>query len=165
MSQDSPLLQHLGSPRAMKVLTELLYEKLLKDDRLIGLFVGCDVEELMLHQNQFLTFCFSEFPLDSDVVEVICQQHERFFERGLNEHHFDIVVEYLVETLHDLRLKRLLIEQVNFALSKLRVVFEDGAALHGSGEVYNEEEEEEDEEYLENINQELEFLRNRLALL
>lgn len=135
----------------MKALADILNGKLQEDERLFDIFNGFDLEVL-----------FIEFPLDFEVPGHLLEQHENYFQMGLNEHHFDILMEHLVDTLVELRLKRHLIEEVIDLVGKLRKAFQEGAALFGGS---HEEERNNHEDESDMIDEELAYLRRRLALL
>ena len=53
-------------------------------------------------------------------------KHERLFERGLNESHFDRFVAYLVDSIRSLGVHRELVNEAAEMLSPLRHVFAEG---------------------------------------
>jgi truncated hemoglobin YjbI len=87
--QQNFLLHRIGGPAALEAAVEILYEKLLTDDKLTRFFEGVDMEQLKLHQRKFLTIALTEIPKGVDVPGLMKEKHKRFFAIGLNETHFD----------------------------------------------------------------------------
>jgi truncated hemoglobin YjbI len=133
MAQAKPvhLLDRIGGRRKLSTIVESLYEKVLEDDRLIEFFAGYDVDDLIDHQKRFLSFALTEIPKDYDVLDLIERRHARFFERGLSEKHYDLMIHYLVESLHENRVKQALVNEVVQSVKPYRAAFEEGARKYG----------------------------------
>ncbi len=127
------LLDRIGGRRSLYAVVENLYEKVLEDDRLIEFFAGCDIDDLIDHQKRFLSFVMTDFPPDFDVYDLITRRHARFFERGLSEKHYDLMIYYLVQTLKECRVKMDVITDVVASVKPYRKAFEDGAKRYGAG--------------------------------
>ena len=69
---------------------------------------------------------FTEVPDDFDYLNMVRVKHERLFERGLNEAHFDRFVSYLVDALRSLGVQRDLVNEAAEMLAPLRHVFAEG---------------------------------------
>ena len=64
-------------------------------------------------------------------MNMVRVKHERLFERGLNEAHFDRFVGCLVDALRSLGVQRDLVNQAAENVSPLRHVFVEGNVSHG----------------------------------
>ena len=122
----------MGGRRKLYSVVELLYEKVLEDDRLIEFFAGCDIDDLIDHQKRFLSFVMTDFPPDFDVHDLITRRHARFFERGLNEKHYDLMIYYLVQVLRECRVKADVVSDVVASVKPYRKAFEEGARRYGA---------------------------------
>ena len=133
MDQKKPvhLLDRMGGRQKLNLIVESLYEKVLEDDRLIEFFAGYDVDDLIDHQKRFLSFALTEIPKDYDVIDLIERRHARFFERGLNEKHYDLMIYYLVGSLRENHVKQHLIDEVVQCVRPYRKAFEEGARRFG----------------------------------
>lgn len=133
MEQTKPnhLLERIGGRRKLSMIVESLYEKVLEDDRLIEFFAGYDVDDLIDHQKRFLSFALTEIPKDYDVIDLIERRHARFFERGLSEKHYDLMIYYLVGSLRENHVKQNLIDEVLQSVKPYRIAFEEGARRFG----------------------------------
>ncbi|WP_309379861.1 group I truncated hemoglobin [Cerasicoccus frondis] len=97
----STLYDKLGGEPAIDAAVDIFYVKVLADDRIKHFFVGIDMDKMRDHQKKFLTFAFggpsqysgrSMGPAHAHLVK----------EMGLNDTHFDAVVENLGATLTEL---------------------------------------------------------------
>lgn len=66
---------------------------------------------------------FTECPDDFDFMTMLRNKHERLFQRGLNETHFDRFMACFVDTLHSLGVQRDLIDEAVQTLGPIRHVF------------------------------------------
>jgi hypothetical protein len=76
---------------------------------------------------------FTEIPDDFDFLTMIRKKHERLWQRGLNETHYDRFIGHLVATFHSLGIHQDLIDEAEQTLSPLRHVFEEGQSAGASG--------------------------------
>ncbi len=106
----SSLYDRLGGEPAIDAAVDIFYVKVLADDRIKHFFVGVDMDKQRDHQKKFLTFAFggpSEYtgrsmgPAHAHLVK----------EMGLNETHFDAVIENLGATLVELNVPEELIAE------------------------------------------------------
>lgn len=97
----STLYEKIGGEAAVDAAVKLFYKKVLADDRIKHFFEGVDMEKQASHQKRFLTYAFGGAP---DYPGKSMQMaHKRLVEEmGLNDEHFDAVMENLGATLQDL---------------------------------------------------------------
>ena len=96
----STLYAQLGGAAAVDAAVELFYRKVLADERIKDFFEGIDVRRLAGHQKAFLALAFGG-PANYR-GQALSKAHADLVARGLNDSHFDTVVELLAETLRDL---------------------------------------------------------------
>ncbi len=96
----STLFEQLGGQAAIDAVVDRFYDKVLKDDRVRHFFEGIDMRRQRAHQKAFLTMVFGgpkQYPGRS-----LRAAHQRLVEQmGLNDTHFDAIVEILGETLRE----------------------------------------------------------------
>ena len=97
----SSLYERLGGEPAIDAAVDIFYTKVLADDRIKHFFANTDMAKMRDHQKKFLTFAFggpsrytgrSMGPAHAKLVK----------EMGLNDTHFDAVMENLGATLTEL---------------------------------------------------------------
>lgn len=98
MSQS--LYQKLGGDAAVNAAVDIFYRKVLSDDRISGFFDDVDMEKQAAKQKAFLTMAFGG-PNNYSGMDMR-RGHAHLVQRGLNDSHFDAVVENLAATLKDL---------------------------------------------------------------
>lgn len=112
------LFEQIGGAKAMEAAVELFYRRVLMDERISSFFEGVDMERQAAKQQAFLTLVcggpHSYTGLD------MRKGHAHLVQRGLNDVHFDAVVEHLSGTLEELGVARPLIEQVLQAAESMR---------------------------------------------
>ena len=104
------LYEKLGGEKTVKLVVEKFYERVLKDERINHFFASVDMFQQKIHQLDFLTYAFegSERYRGSMMREV----HQKLVQdKGLSEEHFNAFIEDLVETLKELKISPVLIEE------------------------------------------------------
>jgi hemoglobin len=101
------LYDQLGGAAAVEAAVELFYRKVLADPRISHFFEGVDVRRLATHQKAFLTMAFGGPARYRG--QALRQGHAHLVARGLDDSHFDEVVELLGQTLVELGVGRELI--------------------------------------------------------
>ena len=102
---------------------EIFYCKLLADERINKFFVGIDTERLKNKQVEFMAYVFGS-PARYTGKD-IAQAHQRLIdEKGLNETHFDIVIDHFIATMKELNVADAVTEQAVEILQTSRPVFE-----------------------------------------
>ena len=94
------LYERIGGNAAVSAAVEQFYEKVLADDRIKQFFDGVDMKAQMGKQRAFLTMVFGG-PTNYTGLDMRAG-HKHLVERGLNDTHFDAVVENLANTLTEL---------------------------------------------------------------
>ena len=104
------LYENLGGEPAVNAAVDIFYRKVLKDDRISRFFSGVDMAKQAAKQKSFLTMAFGG-PNNYTGLDMR-KAHARLVEQGLNDSHFDAVVEDLGATLKELKVPDNLIAQV-----------------------------------------------------
>jgi hemoglobin len=110
MSNQEPLFEQLGGAAAVDAAVDIFYRKVLSDDRINGFFDGVDMDKQAGKQKAFLTMAFGG-PHNYTGLDMR-RGHAHLVERGLNDSHFDAVIENLAATLKELGVKDELIARV-----------------------------------------------------
>ena len=104
------LYEKLGGEAAVNVAVDIFYRNVLSDYRINRFFDNVDMEQQMAKQKAFLIMAFGG-PNNYTGVDMR-QAHKRLVKMGLNDFHFDVVVENLVATLKELNVPENLIAEV-----------------------------------------------------
>jgi hemoglobin len=104
------MYEEIGGEGAVNAAVDIFYRKVLKDDRIKRFFDDVDMEKQAAKQKAFLTMAFGG-PNNYTGLDMR-KGHEHLVKRGLNDSHFDAVVEDLAATLKELNVSENLISQV-----------------------------------------------------
>lgn len=96
----STLFEKIGGKEAVNAAVDVFYKKVLADDRINQFFEGIDMDAQRRKQIMFLTYAFGG-PNAYDGKNMR-EAHAKLVEQGLNDSHFDAVVENLGSTLKEL---------------------------------------------------------------
>lgn len=99
MSEQS-LYDQLGGEAAVNAAVDIFYRKVLADDRINKFFEGIDMERQAAKQKAFLTFAFGG--PNNYTGKDMREGHAHLVAKGLNDSHFDAVMEHLGATLKEL---------------------------------------------------------------
>jgi hemoglobin len=94
------LYERLGGAPAMEAAVDIFYRKVLSDDRISRFFDDVDMERQAAKQKAFLTMVTGG-PANYTGQDMR-QGHAHLVAQGLNDDHFDAVVELLAGTLAEL---------------------------------------------------------------
>jgi len=95
------LYERIGGADAIDAAVDRFYQKVLADDRIKHFFEGVDMKRQANHQKRFLTYAFGGAP--GYPRKTIPVAHKRLVEeKGLNDEHFDAVLDNLGATLKEL---------------------------------------------------------------
>lgn len=94
------LYESIGGEAAVNAAVDVFYRKVLADDRINSFFEGVDMDKQAAKQKAFLTFAFGG-PNNYSGKDMR-EGHAHLVARGLNDSHFDAVVENLGATLKEL---------------------------------------------------------------
>jgi hemoglobin len=109
-TQKTTLYHALGGEAAVDAAVDVFYRKVLADDRISAFFDGVDMDRQVAKQKAFLTMAFGG-PHNYTGADMR-RGHQHLVARGLNDLHFDAVVELLGESLAELGVAPALIAQV-----------------------------------------------------
>lgn len=141
MGKEATLFERLGGVPALRAAVDEFYKRLLDDPKLSVMFEDVRMPLLKTHQLAFMKIAFSKIPDDLDVPKLIFKKHMRLFLRkGLNESHFDLVAQHLIQTLQHLNISPPLINEAISIIAPLRAVFEKGGKLKQPADEKKEEE-------------------------
>ena len=104
------LYEQLGGSAAVEAAVDVFYRKVLSDDRISHFFEGVDMDTQIAKQKSFLTMAFGG-PAHYTGQD-LRRGHAHLVQRGLNDSHFDAVVQLLGESLAELGVAPDLIAQV-----------------------------------------------------
>jgi hemoglobin len=99
MSEQS-LFEQIGGEAAVDAAVDIFYRKVLADDRINQFFEGVDMERQAAKQKAFLTVAFGG--PNNYTGKDMRDGHAHLVKKGLNDSHFDAVMENLGATLKEL---------------------------------------------------------------
>jgi hemoglobin len=103
------LFEKLGGEAAIDAAVDIFYEKVMADKRINGFFGGIDMDKQAKKQKAFLTYAFGG--PNNYSGRTMRNAHARLVKQGLNDSHFDAVMENLGATLKELNVPDELIAQ------------------------------------------------------
>ncbi|PPD47632.1 MAG: group 1 truncated hemoglobin [Methylobacter sp.] len=104
------LYERLGGEAAVNAAVDIFYRKVLSDPRINRFFDNVDMEKQAAKQKAFLTMAFGG--PHSYTGEDMRKGHAHLLKMGLDDSHFDAVVENLGATLQELSVPEELIAEV-----------------------------------------------------
>jgi hemoglobin len=109
-TEKQSLYQQLGGSAAVDAAVDVFYRKVLTDDRVSAFFDGVDMDRQAAKQKAFLTMAFGG-PHNYSGADMR-RAHAHLVARGLNDSHFDAVLELLGQSLAELNVAPNLIAEV-----------------------------------------------------
>jgi hemoglobin len=103
------LFDKIGGEAAVNAAVDIFYRKVLADDRINRFFEGVDMEKQAAKQKSFLTVAFGG--PNKYTGEDMRRGHAHLVAKGLNDSHFDAVMEHIGATLTELNVPGDLIAQ------------------------------------------------------
>lgn len=103
------LYEQLGGEAAVNAAVDIFYRKVLKDDRIKHFFTGVDMQRQAAKQKAFLTMAFGG-PNKYTGADMR-KAHAHLVAKGMNDTHFNAVMENLGATLTELKVPGELIAQ------------------------------------------------------
>lgn len=94
------IYKRIGGEPAINAAVELFYEKMLADDRVNGFFVDVDMSKQSRMMRGFLTYAFGG--PNNYTGQNMRLAHQRPVSNGLNDAHYDAVLEDLESALIEL---------------------------------------------------------------
>jgi hemoglobin len=113
------LYERLGGEAAVDAAVDLFYEKMLTDARVKHFFINTDMDKQRDHQKRFLTFAFGG-PNQYNGQAMRVAHTKLVQEQGLNDSHFDAVLENLGAALAELGVNDDLIDEVALVAETVR---------------------------------------------
>lgn len=110
MDSKQSLYEQLGGEAAVNAAVDVFYRKVLSDDRVSRFFDDIDMDRQIAKQKGFLTMAFGG-PVNYTGADMRTG-HARLVAMGMNDSHFNAVVELLGESLTELSVPPNLIAQV-----------------------------------------------------
>ncbi len=108
---NTSLYEQLGGEAAVNAAVDVFYRKVLSDHRINRFFDNSDIEKQAAKQKAFLTMAFGG-PNNYNGLDMR-KAHEHLVKKlGLDDSHFDAVMEHLTATLVELNVPQNLIDQV-----------------------------------------------------
>jgi len=104
------LFEKLGGEAAVDAAVDIFYRRVLSDHRINRFFDNVDMEKQAAKQKAFLTMAFGG-PNNYTGADMR-NAHAHLVEKGLNDTHFDAVMEHLTGTLEELNVPKELIDEV-----------------------------------------------------
>jgi hemoglobin len=104
------LYERIGGEPAVNAAVDIFYRKVLNDHRINRFFDNVDMEKQAAKQKAFLTMAFGG--PHNYTGEDMRKGHEHLVKMGLDDSHFDAVVEDLGTTLEELNVPQELINEV-----------------------------------------------------
>jgi hemoglobin len=109
-TQQTTLFEQLGGAPAVDAAVDKFYRRVLKDQRINRFFEGVDMDKQAAKQKAFLTMVFGG-PHSYTGLDMR-RGHQHLVKMGLNDSHFDAVIEDLGATLKEMGVADELIKQV-----------------------------------------------------
>lgn len=103
------LFDKIGGEAAVNAAVDLFYRKVLADNRINKFFAGTDMERQAAKQKAFLTVALGG--PNKYTGKDMRDGHAHLVKQGLNDSHFDAVMEHLGATLTELKVPGELIAQ------------------------------------------------------
>ena len=104
------LYERLGGHAAINAAVDLMYQKILADNRISHFFRGVNMDHLRAKQKAFLTMAFGG--PNNYTGKDLREGHKYLVVRGLTDKHFDAVAEHIKATLKELGVSEALIAEV-----------------------------------------------------
>ncbi|XOF32639.1 MAG: multiheme c-type cytochrome [Candidatus Electrothrix sp. YB6] len=116
--KDASLYEQLGGEKTVDVAVALFYKKVLADPRVNGFFKGINMQRQMRMQRAFLTFAFGGPNTYSG--RDLRAAHAGVVAKGLNDTHFDVILEHLAASLKELGATDEMIQQAAKVANSVR---------------------------------------------
>lgn len=118
MSEELSLYDRLGGEAAVNAAVDLFYGKVLDDYRINRFFDGLDMSKQAAHLKAFMAVAFGG--PNAYTGRSLRDGHARLVKKGLNDSHFDAVVEHLGATLTELNVPAELIAEAAGLVESVR---------------------------------------------
>ena len=112
------IYSQIGGEKAVDAAVAIFYRKVLTDKKIKHYFNDIDMKIQIAKQKGFLTMLFGG-PNHYEGKD-LRSGHEHLVKRGLNDEHFDAVIEHLTTTLTELKVPEGIISQIIGTASSAR---------------------------------------------
>jgi hemoglobin len=109
MSETATLYERIGGEAAVSAAVDIFYRKVLNDHRINRFFDNTDMDAQIAKQKAFFTMAFGG-PNNYTGTDMR-NAHAKLVKKGLNDSHFDAVMEHLGATLVELNVPEDLIAE------------------------------------------------------
>ncbi len=109
VQSNATLYERIGGEAAVNAAVELFYRKVLNDYRINRFFDHTDMEQQIAKQRAFFTLAFGG--PNNYTGKDMREAHARLVKMGLDDSHFDVVMEHLGATLVELAVPQALITE------------------------------------------------------
>lgn len=109
MTAAKSLYDRIGGDAAVNAAVDVFYRKVLKDKRISRFFEGVDMDKQAAKQKAFLTLALGG--PNNYSGQDMRKGHAQLVKNGLNDSHFDAVMENLAATLKELNVPPALIAE------------------------------------------------------
>ncbi|CAB9498600.1 truncated hemoglobin GlbN [Seminavis robusta] len=118
------LLDRLGGMMALQSIVQDFGSRISNDVDLAPFFQGVDYKLVSSHQKMFFAMALTNAP-DNEAMETTLRRHHQhlFAQQGLNEHHFDLVANHLMESLVARGFQSDILEEVATIMKPMRQPF------------------------------------------
>ena len=118
MSEELSLYERLGGEAAVNAAVDLFYSKVLDDYRINRFFDNMDMSKQAAHLKAFMSLAFGG--PNAYEGRSLREGHARLVKKGLNDSHFDAVMEHLGATLTELNVPAELIAEAAALVESVR---------------------------------------------
>ena len=118
LQKQNTLFDKLGGMIAVNASVDIFYAKVSSDSRINHFFRWIDMETQSYKMKAFLAYAFGA-PINYN-GKSMKDVHKYLLDAGLNETHFDIVLEHLQATLEELQIPVLLIKEAGEVTERTR---------------------------------------------
>jgi len=116
----STLYSRIGGDDTIAKVLNIFYKKVMNDEQLAPFFKNVEIERLINKQRTFLTFALGG-PTDYTYWQRgLRNAHTQSVEKGLNDTHFDLVVEHMSKSLEQIAIPDELIAEVKEIVESTR---------------------------------------------
>lgn len=131
--ENKPFYDRLGGDSFWILFSDNVFDEMAESQNVGKFFNDISVTALKSHNVKLLRVLFGppeETPDPADFTDYMIKVHSRLFqELGLNETHFDMVVEAMLQCLVSFQVEQHLMEEFEAAIRPLRAIFEYGAKV------------------------------------
>eukprot|EP01061_Rhynchopus_euleeides_P003657 TRINITY_DN1294_c0_g1_i3.p1 TRINITY_DN1294_c0_g1~~TRINITY_DN1294_c0_g1_i3.p1 ORF type:complete len:932 (+),score=377.44 TRINITY_DN1294_c0_g1_i3:73-2868(+) len=114
-----PLYDRIGGAKAVDTAVDKFYQKVLQDVRVAHFFYGVDMRGQRQKQKSFLTYVFGG-PNNYSARNMRDGHRHMVRDKGLNDSHFDVIVQLLSNTMKDMGVSDSDIEQMRTIAESVR---------------------------------------------